>query len=156
MRGNSHSASWAAWQRPGVAPGGEGLPEAAQQENELGFEVRGTEGEKGPVHSQHGGPELEEGAARQHWGLRKPFPSCWSEALGLITQPRLPVPSTLPGTMGFPGAGRVPQMASPGVAATGGLPSVCGQRHRFRGLSTHCHMRSCSRRSRPLLLHGRA
>ena len=41
--------------------GREGLPEAAQQEKELGFEVGGTEGEKGPVHSQHGGPELEGG-----------------------------------------------------------------------------------------------
>lgn len=74
MRGNSHSASWAAWQRPGVAPGGEGLPEAAQQENELGFEVRGTEGEKGPVHSQHGGPELEGGGSQAALGPPEAFP----------------------------------------------------------------------------------
>ena len=61
MRGNCTQPLGQRWQRPGMAPGGEGLPEAAQQENELGFEVGVTEGEKGPVHSQHGGPELEGG-----------------------------------------------------------------------------------------------
>ena len=46
---NSHPVPWALIEKTGAVRRGKGLPEAAQQENELGTEVWAQQGGKGPA-----------------------------------------------------------------------------------------------------------